>query len=192
MAGTKLVGDGLSLYIAILLVEAHAFIASGDGNAEADDLVSGTHPIGNVYDFIAAFFPFANAAAQRTECLQKESFDEMGLELMRFHAFHFLANGHDFMDVHGILGQCALFEQIAQGIAVHGFVHYLIEFCPCLGGIAIADGLDQQVAQALIFEGYLAENVKDLSAESVAFLLQLFEEPLIDGAFAGLLGNQIP
>ena len=116
----------------------------------------------------------------------------MGLELMRFHALHFLANGHDLVDVHGILGQRALFQQIAQRVAVHGFVHHLIELCPRLGRAAVADGLDQQVAQALIFEGHLAENVKDLAAKGVALFLQLFEEPLIDGAFAGFLRNQIP
>ena len=61
-----------------------------------------------------------------------------------------------------------------------------------LGLIAVADRLDQQLAQRPALELKLAEHVEDLAAERLARLLQLFQQPAIDVAFARLLGDQVP
>ena len=57
--------------------------------------------------------------------------------------------------------------------------------------VAIADRLDQQVAQRLAFE-QLAEHVVDLAAERRARLFQLLQKPAIDLAFARVGGAQVP
>ena len=61
-----------------------------------------------------------------------------------------------------------------------------------LGLVAVADRLDEQLAQGAALELELAEHVEHLAAERLARLLQLFEELAIDIALAGLLGHQIP
>ena len=57
--------------------------------------------------------------------------------------------------------------------------------------VAVADGLDQQVLEALPLED-LAEDVEDAALERLALDLELFEQPMIDVALAGLLGDEIP
>ena len=61
-----------------------------------------------------------------------------------------------------------------------------------LGLVAVADGLDQQVAQRPALELQLAEHVEDLAAERLARLLQLLQQRAIDVALAGLVGDQVP
>ena len=58
---------------------------------------------------------------------------------------------------------------------------------PDLGLLAVADGLDQQLAQGLAFELEPAEHVEDLAAERLARLLELFQQLAVDVAFAGFL-----
>ena len=60
------------------------------------------------------------------------------------------------------------------------------------GLVAVADGLDQQIAQRLALELELAEHVEDLAAEGLAGLLQLLQQLAVDIAFAGFLGHQVP
>ena len=61
-----------------------------------------------------------------------------------------------------------------------------------LGLVAVADRLDQQVAQRPALELELAEHVEDLAAERLARLLELLQQPAVDLALAGLLGDQVP
>ena len=58
--------------------------------------------------------------------------------------------------------------------------------------IAVADGVDQQLAQRPAFELHLAEDVENLAAERAARLRQLVEQSAIDVALTGLLSDQIP
>ena len=57
--------------------------------------------------------------------------------------------------------------------------------------IAVADRIDQQVAQRLALE-QLAEHVIDLAAERGARLFQLFQQAAIDLAFARVGGAEVP
>ena len=60
-----------------------------------------------------------------------------------------------------------------------------------LGLLAVADRLDQEVAQRLLLE-QLAEDVVDPAAERLARRLELLQEAGVDRALAGLVGDQVP
>ncbi len=60
------------------------------------------------------------------------------------------------------------------------------------GLVAVADRLDQQVAQRPPLELELAQHVEDLAAQRLARLLQLFQQRAIDVALARLLGDEVP
>ena len=57
--------------------------------------------------------------------------------------------------------------------------------------VAVADGLKQQVLEARVLED-LAEDVEDAALERLALDFELFEQPVIDIAFAGFLGDEVP
>ena len=114
----------------------------------------------------------------------------MRLQLPGLGAFHLVADSLDVGRAHDVADQRALVDDLAQGVA-HSRVTPRSELALHLGLLAVADRLDQQVAQALAAEG-LAENVEDLTAERLALLIQLLEEPLEDLALARLLGHQVP
>ncbi len=61
-----------------------------------------------------------------------------------------------------------------------------------LGLIAVADRLDEQLAQGSPLELELAEHVEHLAAERLARLLELIQQLAIDVAFAGLFRHQVP
>ena len=65
------------------------------------------------------------------------------------------------------------------------------QFGLLLRPVAIADRIDEQVAQRLALE-QLAEHVIDLAAERLARLFQLLQKPPIDLAFARVGGAQVP
>ncbi len=60
-----------------------------------------------------------------------------------------------------------------------------------LGLLAVADRLDQEVAQRLLLE-QLAEDVVDPAAERLARRFELLQEAGVDGALAGLVRDQVP
>ena len=54
--------------------------------------------------------------------------------------------------------------------------------------LAVADGVEQQLAQRPSFELQFAEHVEDLAAERLPGLFQLLEKPPV----AGFVGDQVP
>ena len=76
--------------------------------------------------------------------------------------------------------------------AVERLVEHRRQVGPDLGAFAEADGLDQQIAQRLALELELAEHVEYLAAQGLASLLELFQQPAINIALAGLFGHQVP
>jgi hypothetical protein len=63
-------------------------------------------------------------------------------------------------------GQSALLQKILDcACGSKRFVHDLVSRVPHLGLVAVADGLDEQLAQRLALELELAEHVEDLPAE---------------------------
>jgi hypothetical protein len=55
-----------------------------------------------------------------------------------------------------------------------------------------ADRRNQQIAQWLALELELPQHIKHLATQRLAGLFQLLQQGLVDIAFTGLIGNQIP
>jgi hypothetical protein len=60
-----------------------------------------------------------------------------------------------------------------------------------LGIVAVADGLDQQVLEAAVFE-HLAQDVEDAAAQRLALDFELLEQALEHVALAGLGRDHVP
>ena len=131
-------------------------------------------------------------AAEALEGLEEERLDVVRLEPAGLGALHVFADAVNAAGVHGVVRQGALFEQVLQLRPVEGVLDDRGQARAHLGLIAVADGLDQQLAQRPALELQLAEHVEDLAAERLAGLLQLLEQLAVDVAFAGLLGDQVP
>ena len=131
-------------------------------------------------------------AAQALEGLEEERLDVVRLEAAGLGALHVLADAVDPAGVHGVVGQRALFQQVPELAAVERVLDDRGQAGAHLGLVAVADGLDQQLAQRAALELELAEHVEDLAAQRLARLLELFQQLAIDVAFAGLLGHQVP
>src|SRR5690606_41696315 len=78
------------------------------------------------------------------------------------------------------------------GGAVDRVVDGLGEARPHLGSVAVADGLDDEVAEGLAFELKLAQHVEDLAAQSLPRLFELLQKATIDVALPRLRGDEIP
>ncbi len=77
-------------------------------------------------------------------------------------------------------------------LAVEGVLDGLGQARADLGLLAVADRLDEQIAQRLALELQLAEHVEDLAAQAPARLLELLQQLAVDVALAGLLGDEVP
>ena len=106
--------------------------------------------------------------------------------------FHVFADTLYLADVHGVVGECPLFEQTLEMTAVESGIEDGCEVSLHLRSFTVADGLDQQIAQRLALELKLAEHIKDLAAERLAGLLQLLQQSTVDIALACLFGYQVP
>ena len=122
----------------------------------------------------------------------EERLDVVGLQAAGLGALHVFADPLDPAGVHGVVSEGALFHQVAELAAVEGMVQHGLQAGPHLGLIAVADGLDEQFTERPAVELELAEHVEDLAAERLARLLELFQKPAVDVAFAGLLRDQVP
>ena len=86
--------------------------------------------------------------------------------------------------------ECPLVEQVLEPVADAG-VDHLVHLGLDLGLLAVADRLDQQVAQRGLGER-LAEDVEHLAAVGLALLLDLLQQPGEDLALAGVGGDEVP
>jgi len=76
--------------------------------------------------------------------------------------------------------------------AVDGVLDGALQPGADLGALAVADGLDEELAEGPSLELELSENVEVLPSEGLSRLLELFEKPPVDVALPGLLGHQVP
>ena len=97
----------------------------------------------------------------------------------------------DGVRVHALRRQLALGDELFDRIDVDGAIHLAEEFGLLLRPIAIADRIDQQVAQRVALEQF-AQHVVDLAAERGPRLFKLFEKPAIDFALARVGGAEVP
>ncbi len=68
----------------------------------------------------------------------------------------------------------------------------LTQACADLGLIAVANRLDQQLTQRQSVELEFAEHIEHLTAERLARLFELFQQPVVHVALARFLGDQVP
>ena len=116
----------------------------------------------------------------------------MRLQAAGFGTLHVFADAVNAAGIHRVVGQRAFFQQILQLAAVEGVLHALWSAGRAPRLFAVADGLDQQIAQRFALELELAKDIEHLAAQRLARLLQLFQQLPIDIALAGLLGHQVP
>jgi hypothetical protein len=186
------VAGGRAVGAEAVLLEGDAFVAGLDGGAEADEPVATPDGGGDVGEFVAAGFAFAGGAAEALEGLEEEGLDVVGLELAGFGAFHVVADARDVAGVHGVDREDAVLDEVLEVRSVDGVVDGALEAGADVGAVAVADGFDEQVAQRLAVELELAEDVEDLPAEGVAGGFELLEQAVVDVAFAGLVGDEVP
>src|SRR5207244_8072766 len=96
------------------------------------------------------------------------------------------ARGHD------VTGQGAVVEQGLELRSINGVRNGLGESGAHLRALAVANRLQQQLAQWPTLELEFAEDVEDLATEGLAGLFELVEQGAVHIAFAGLLGHQVP
>ena len=142
-------------------------------------------------DLEAAGLAPVDAPAQVLEGLAEEALDVVGLEALGVRPLHLLADRLDLGEGQGLLGQRAALEQIQEVGVAGGVVDHLQEARLDLRLLAVADRLDQEVAQGLLLE-QLAEDVVDPAAERLARRLELLQEAGVDVALAGLVRDQVP
>ena len=83
-------------------------------------------------------------------------------------------------------------QQVLQRAPIERLIHRRVEPGAHLRPLAVADGVEQQIAQRPSFELQLPEHVEHLAAERLPGLLQLLQQPAVDVALAGLAGDQVP
>ena len=162
-----------------------AAVAAGD---EAVALADGGR---NMRDLEAGGLSRMNGTAQRLEGLHEERADEVGLEAAGLGFFHLLLHGEEALGAHGFLGESVAVEDVAKCVAIEGVVDSLAETGANFRLVAVADGLEEQILEAVALEDF-AKNVEDTAIERVALDAKFFEKPEIDIAFAGFLGDEIP
>ena len=106
--------------------------------------------------------------------------------------FHVLADLPDLGHVHRIVRERPAFDQFAQVLAVEGLVDDLEQPGLDFGLVAVADGVQQQFAKRPVLEGQWPSTSNTWPPRAFAFLVELFEQPVIDLAFARVLGDEVP
>ena len=142
----------------------------------------------NVRHLVAARFTLAGRAAELPERLAEERFDVVRLQAACVGPLHLLAHALHAAGVHRVVDELPLLEQVLQRRPVERLVDGGIEAGAHLRLLAVADGVEQKLAQRPSFELQLAEHVEDLAAERLPGLFQLLEQPPVD--VVG--GDQVP
>ena len=174
------------------LVGLDVFEVEGDPVVSGGDrlVLAGPDVGGHVGDLVAAAFAFGDASTEAGERGFEGQFDVVGLQAAGAGLVHRGAQRLEVGLAEVVGGQGALLEQFRQSFG-HGRVDDLVHPFPDLGVVAVADGLQEQVAQRGFVEG-VAEDVKDFAAVGFALFFDLDEQPGVDVAFAGVAGDDVP
>ncbi|GBD06134.1 hypothetical protein HRbin20_01736 [bacterium HR20] len=172
--------------------EGDALVAVQDGLADSDEPVPLADSSGHMRDFVATWFALVNRSAKLAECLQEERFDVVRLEAASCGTFHILANALQPFGVDDLLCQSTLFYQVLQMRRVQGLFDGLTELHFDFGPFAVADCLDEQVAERPALELQFAQHVEDLATEGGASLFELLEQSVVNVALASLDCHHVP
>ena len=125
-------------------------------------------------DLVSSFLALMDGPAQVPKRFHKELANEVGLQPARLGSLQLLAHLHHFGDVHRILDEGTLVDQLGQPLMIEDVVDFLLQLGADLGLVAVADSLDQEVSQPVLGEDP-AQDVEDVAAERLALLIELFE-----------------
>ena len=67
----------------------------------------------------------------------------MGLEPMRLHAFHILADRHDLADIHCVRREGLLVKKLFQRLPVQGMIHHIKKPATHIFLVVVADSFNQ-------------------------------------------------
>ena len=111
----------------------------------------------------------------------------MRLQAARLRPLHLLSNFGDRAEVHTLRGELSFGDEFFDRVDIDRTVDLPEKFSFYLRSVAVADSVDEEVAQSVPFEQF-AEHIVDLAAKRRPRLLQLFEQPPINLALAGVCG----
>ena len=151
-----------------------------------------SHRCRHVGDLVTPRLALPDRAAQPLKRLPEEGLDVMRLQPLGFGALHVFADTVHAPGIHGVLSQGAFFQQGLELAALECVVHGGVEASANLRLFPVAYRLHQEFPQRAPLELELAEDVEHLPAQGFARLFQLVEQPAIDVALAGAVGNKVP
>ena len=76
-------------------------------------------------------------------------------------------------------------------VAGKDMIDLLLQLGSCFWQVAVLDRIYQQILEADLLEDF-AKNVENAALECFVLNFELAEQPMVDIAFTGFLGNQIP
>lgn len=158
--------------------------------AGADLAVTAAQARRNVRDLETVRFTFDDPAAELPKGLEVERLDVVRLEPARRSGLHLGLDALDVGGSHDVADQGSVVDHVLESLA-DGVVDDALEPLADYRVVAIADRLDEQVAQRFFGEG-LAEYVEDLVAQGGALGVELFEEALEDLTLAGVDRDEVP
>jgi hypothetical protein len=174
----------------LVRLESNPLVGLDDRDARADRTVAIADAHGDVLDLVAARLALCGAPAEALERLVEERLDVVRLEAVGLHALHAQPDLLDVGERHHVVVQRLPCQHLLEAVA-DGGVDDLEELAADLLLVAVADRLDEQVLEAAVAE-HFAEDVIDATAERLALLLKLLQQPPVDVALASLGGDHVP
>jgi hypothetical protein len=192
MPGTDKGGQCLTMWGYQRLVKSYTLVMGQDRFTKSNQPIAIAYRRRDMGNLISPWLALLCVAAELLECLKEERLDIVGLKAARICAFHLLPNAMDFGHVHRVVRQGALLYQVSELGPIKGVVDRLCKPSSHLGQIAVADSFDKQLSQGASFELELTQDVKDLSSQSFAGMLQLFQKLAVNVALSGSFGDEVP
>src|SRR5690606_38150822 len=120
--------------------------------------------------------------------LEKERFDVMRLQSPSLGTLHLLAHTRNTARVHRVVRERPILEQTLQMLPIHTVLNRARKPRAHFRLVAVADLLDDQLAQRSTLKLELAQHVENLTAKCVARLLELLQQASVDVTLARLVG----
>ena len=115
----------------------------------------------------------------------------MWLKSSGFGSFHSLADLHDHSLIQEVVCDCPLFQELPNLLGVERFVDLARKPLAHVGPFAVADRLDEEVAQ-FGSPKHVTEDIENGSAERLTLPFELLEEAKVYVSFARLVRTQVP
>ena len=185
VAGSEQVGSSEAFAVDLAELEGDAVVLGGDRS-----LAGRADLLGHVGDLVAALLALRDPTAEPGErCLERQ-LDVVRLETSSAGLVH---RGAERLKVglgEVLRGEGAFLEEVLEAVT-DGGVDDLVHLGLHVGAFAVLDGVEQEVAQRRLGEGF-AEDVEDLAAVGLAHLVELLQQSGEDLALAGVGGDEVP